>query len=185
MEVVLGWEDVQAAVGGNAQDDIVMLEPEQPTSSSLLHMEVLRLLCRDLAAHDARTEVDDGVYVQDILLMPLSSSSSPSSSSSLPVIVEVDGPPHFFNNMPRRSRGDHKLKVRLSLSLHPPTHPPTHLPNPGVRLLVHPPTHPATHLPDPINRLLINSLLYPSTHPPTRIRTASSGRKRGARTAGW
>lgn len=29
----------------------------------------------------------------------------------LPVIVEVDGPPHFFNNVPRRSRGDHKLKV--------------------------------------------------------------------------
>ncbi len=31
----------------------------------------------------------------------------------LPVIVEVDGPPHFFNNMPRRSRGDHRLKNRI------------------------------------------------------------------------
>jgi hypothetical protein len=56
--------------------------------------------------------VDDGVYVQDIVLMPKTSSSSdPSLPPSLPVIVEVDGPPHFFNNMPRRSRGDHKLKV--------------------------------------------------------------------------
>lgn len=36
-----------------------------------------------------------------------------SAPSWLPVIVEVDGPPHFFNNMPRRSRGDHRLKTRI------------------------------------------------------------------------
>lgn len=37
--------------------------------------------------------------------------AKPSLRPPLPVIVEVDGPPHFFNNVPRRSRGDHKLKV--------------------------------------------------------------------------
>jgi len=35
--VVLGWEGVQAAVGGCAEAD-KLAEPEQPTSSSLLHM---------------------------------------------------------------------------------------------------------------------------------------------------
>lgn len=113
--VVLGWEGVQAAVGGSVEADM-LAEPEQATSSSLLHLEVLRLLCRDLAAHDARTEVDDGVYVQDIVLMPKrgsSGSTDPSLPAPLPVIVEVDGPPHFFNNMPRCSRGDHKLKKRI------------------------------------------------------------------------
>ena len=78
-ELVLGWEGVQAAVGavpsGSADVAFVGDEshvgPEQPTSSSMLHMEVLRLMARDLRAHDARTEVDDGVYVQDIVLLPL------------------------------------------------------------------------------------------------------------------
>jgi hypothetical protein len=77
-ELVLGWAGVQAAVGcggpeGEAAEAGVgagIAEPEQPTSSSMLHMEVLRLMARDLRAHDARVEVDDGVYVQDIVLMP-------------------------------------------------------------------------------------------------------------------
>ncbi len=80
-ELVLGWQGVQAAVGwvsssdrggggGDAAADEAMAAPEQPTSSSMLHMEVLRLMARDLRAHDARVEVDDGVYVQDIMLLP-------------------------------------------------------------------------------------------------------------------
>ncbi|TFJ82533.1 hypothetical protein NSK_006163 [Nannochloropsis salina CCMP1776] len=115
VEVVLGWEGVEMAVGGSPEAD-KLDEMKQPTASSLLHMEVLRLLCRDLAAYDARTEVDDGVYVQDIVLMPKAagvSGAKPSLPPPLPVIVEVDGPPHFFNNVPRRSRGDHKLKARI------------------------------------------------------------------------
>ena len=71
-------------------------------------MEVLRLTCRDLQAYNAQSEVNDGVYVQDIVLLPHSFASN---VNHLPLIVEVDGPPHFFNNMPRRSRGDHRLKV--------------------------------------------------------------------------
>lgn len=35
--VVLGWEGVQAAVGGSVEADM-LAEPEQATSSSLLHL---------------------------------------------------------------------------------------------------------------------------------------------------
>lgn len=82
-------------------------------------------------------QVDDGVYIQDIVLRPASFEGE-EQKPLLPVIIEVsqswlvlqrhersfadhlmlvpvqvDGPAHFFSNDVRRPRGDHCLKARM------------------------------------------------------------------------
>ena len=85
---------------------------EKPVPSAL-HQEVMAVLEGEGVGFAAEQEDSDGVFSLDIVLVPSSKQSSSKKKAVLPVVMEVDGPTHYFMNEPTMLTGDTVFKRRM------------------------------------------------------------------------